>query len=488
MQSVVINARLVKNSAISFPPKDWKRMGRNAYLSIFSRQAWRSEVGLSWVVIVLAMVADVASGGVGAVAQETSLAVSTVAAGFRTLEGEHLTLITDLPSSPEVDELPGVFDQAMGQWCEFFGLPRQSLDGWHLRGFLMGERERFRQAGWLPDSLPPFPHGFQRGDQLWVVEQPSDYYRRHMLLHEGTHAFMARWLGGTGPPWYMEGMAELLATHRYDEGRLTLGVMPASKEEVPEWGRILLVRQAVAAGKARTLDQVLALPPRQFRDVDAYAWSWAAATLLNGHPQWHERFRRLPARAAWDPARFHRQWSLDLQPDRAALEEAWQLLIHQLDYGYDVAEEQVIERRARPWRQRATAQVDSRQGWQSTGLRLESGRRYQISARGRYQLNQQTPTWFSEAGGITIRYHQGRPLGMLLAAVRPDAGPLRSTALLEPRPLGLQVEWVPERSGELFLRINEPAGQLGDNQGSLQVEVQALSNGAEGTAAAAPPD
>jgi hypothetical protein len=394
--------------------------------------------------------------------------------GFRMLEGKHLTLITDLTPSPAVDELPGVFDQAVGQWCAFFEIPRQSLARWHLRGYLMRHRERFRDAGWLPDGLPPFPHGFQRGDQLWVVEQPSDYYRRHLILHEGTHAFMSHWLRGTGPAWYMEGMAELLATHRYQDDRLELGVMPSDKEQVPEWGRILIVRQAVAAGQARTLDQVLAMPARQFGDVDAYAWSWAAATLFHGHPQWHERFRTLINRAAWDPARFSHQWAVDLEPDRLELEEAWQLFLHHLDYGYDVAEERVVERPMRSWQRQATARVDSRQGWQSSGLRLEADRQYEITARGRVRINQQTPPWFSEAGGITIRYHQGRPLGMLLAAVRPETGPQRVTALTDPIPLGLGGELVPEQTGVLFLRINELAGHLGDNQGELQVNVRSL--------------
>ena len=78
-----------------------------------------------------------------------------------------------------------------------------------------------------------------------------------MLLHEGTHAFMARWLGGAGPPWYMEGIAELLATHHWQKGQLTLDVMPQSKEEMPYWGRIKLVKDENAAGRGMTLEQIM---------------------------------------------------------------------------------------------------------------------------------------------------------------------------------------------------------------------------------------
>ncbi len=294
----------------------------------------------------------------------------------------------------------------------------------------MAHRERFQQAGWLPDGLPPFPHGYQRGEQVWVMEQPSDYYRRHLLLHEGTHAFMNRWLGGTGPPWYMEGMAELLSTHRYEQGRLHLLVLPRHKHDVPEWGRIKLIREAVAAGDIKSLPDVFALPPRQFSDVEAYAWSWAAATLLDGHPKWRDRFHQLSARVRWAPERFQRQLWGELQVDRQSLEEAWQLFLHELDYGYDVSADQVVETPPRPLGTPTTTRVDSRQGWQSTGLRLQAGHRYRIKADGRYQLNQGDPAWVSEAGGVTIEYCQGRPLGMLLAAVRPESGRHRATAHL----------------------------------------------------------
>ena len=54
------------------------------------------------------------------------------------------------------------------------------------------------------------------GREFWLFDQPTDYYVRHLLLHEGTHVFMVSFLGGCGPGWYMEGTAELLGTHRLD--------------------------------------------------------------------------------------------------------------------------------------------------------------------------------------------------------------------------------------------------------------------------------
>ena len=69
--------------------------------------------------------------------------------------------------------------------------------------------------------------------EFWLYDQPTAYYRRHLMLHEGTHVFMVSFLGGCGPGWYMEGTAELFGTHRLDEqsGQLTLRIMPRSREK-----------------------------------------------------------------------------------------------------------------------------------------------------------------------------------------------------------------------------------------------------------------
>ena len=144
-----------------------------------------------------------------------------------------------------------------------------------MTGFIMKDKARFQSTGLLPADLPHFLHGYSRNNLLWLYEQPSDYYRRHLLLHEGTHGFMNTVLGGCGPPWYMEGMAELLATHRLADGRLTLNSMPANRDEVPEWGRIRIIKDAVAAGRGVTVAGVVGLPAQEFLNNDSYAWSWA---------------------------------------------------------------------------------------------------------------------------------------------------------------------------------------------------------------------
>ncbi|MGQ9573753.1 MAG: hypothetical protein ACUVUC_00405 [Thermoguttaceae bacterium] len=396
----------------------------------------------------------------------------------RKLSGKHLTLYTDLPSTPAVDALPEMFDQAVPQWCAYFGLEPARHADWHVVGCVMKDRGLFEAAGLLPEGLPPFPHGYSIGRRLWVYEQASDYYRAHLVLHEGTHAFMNTLLGGSGPPWYAEGMAELLATHRWAQGRLTLGWLPASREEVPMWGRIKIVRDEFAACRAKTLRGVLQYGPQAHQQIEPYGWCWAAAIFLDRHPRYQARFRQL-ARWVREPDFTDRFLRL-IGDEWDDLAEQWQLFVADLEYGYDFQRTAVD---FSPGRRlsggKATIRVAADRGWQNSGIRLESGVRYRLQAAGRYQVADRPQIWWCEPNGVSIRYYRGLPLGILLAAVRPDRpAASQPSPLIRPIVVGLGSTLSPEQSGTLYLRINDSAGQLQDNAGTLTVQIEA-QKGAE---------
>ena len=113
--------------------------------------------------------------------------------------------------------------------------------------------------------------------------------------------------------------------------------------------------------------------------------------------------------------------------------------------------------------------VAADRGWQNTGLRLEQGARYRLTASGRYQVADQPQVWWCEPGGVSIRYYHGRPLGMLLAAVRDSND--GSDGFLRPLAVGLAAELTSPEGGTLYLRINDSAAELHDNAGELMVEV-----------------
>ena len=307
---------------------------------------------------------------------------------------------------------------------------------------------------------------------FWFYEQPSDFYRRELFLHEGTHCFMFALLGNAGAPWYKEGLAEYLGTHRWQDGRATLGYMPRSREESPEWGRVRTIQDAVSQRRARRLQAVIDLPPTAHRENEPYAWCWAAVTLLDRHPRYQQRFRQLIGHV--------RMRSRFQQPLLSAVRARLAGTVRRVAVDGD---RHGIRLRRGPLGDRfhagQTASPDGREitvaadrGWQNSGVRLEKGFNYQLTAAGRYQVAKTTKVWWSEPGGVSIRYYKGRPLGILLAAVRPDhPAPGSTTALLHSTAVGLGTTLSPTETGTLF-KISYSAGELDDNAGELKVEVR----------------
>lgn len=398
------------------------------------------------------------------------------AAGLRKIAGRRLVIYTDLPPNAEIDVLPTAFDQAFGQWCNYFGVdPAQHAD-WHVTGFLMKNRDTFAKAGAIPPGLPDFPHGYARNYDFWLYEQPSDYYRRHLVLHEGTHCFMNTILGACGPPWYMEGIAELLATHRWKDGRLTMNYFPQNRDETPMWGRIKIIRDAYAASKAMHLGGVIGYDALAHRRTEPYAWCWALCAMLDRDPRYQTRFRQLPTRVT-KPG-FNRWFFDESDFDLSELNDQWQVFVCDLDYGYDVAKSAVTFVPGKPLPPGGTTvRVAADRGWQSSGVRLEQGKTYRLRASGRYQVAKTTQVWWCEPGGVTIRYHHGQPLGILLAAVRPDPNPEPGNdtptvcPMLHPTAVGLETTLTPTTSGTLYLRINDSSAELDDNAGQAEVQI-----------------
>jgi hypothetical protein len=406
-----------------------------------------------------------AGGGSLAAVDEARIA----AAGIRKLSGRHLTLFTDLPPGEKIDSLPAVFDLALPQWCQYFGIPTESPADWRVIGTLIRDKALFQKVGLLPRDASDVHQGYFNLGRIWVFEQTSTYYQRHLLLHEGTHAFMQTFLGGTGPPWYAEGMAELLGTHRWQYGRLTLDYMPVSRDEVPLLGRVRLVQDAVAAHRAKHLQTILDFGPDAHRETEAYAWCWALAALLDKHPRYRERFRALSHCVQGDLNReFHRLFAAD----QRQLAEEWQLFAVEMQYGYDFARCAIDFTPGAPLAADGKlVRVAADRGWQNSGLRLQAGARYQLTASGRYQLASPPNTWWCEPGGVSIHYFRGWPLGILLAAVRDPDRAEGTTGLVRPMVVGLGASLVPEESGTLYFKVNDSPGELYDNSGSLSVQV-----------------
>ena len=403
--------------------------------------------------------------------------------GFRRYEGKHVEILTDLPDDPivnaELRELPKAFDAAIPIWCEFFGVPLEEVTAWKATACIMLDKQRFRSAGLIPLAVPEFPYGFQYGDQLFVTEQPSAYYRRHLLIHEGTHWFMSRYFGANAPPWIMEGMAEYFGTHRweYSQGKLIAPVIPIDKKDVPYWGRITRIQKDLDAGKAPSLEQIMQYNNTAHRRPEAYAWSWAAVVFMLNHPDTKPAFLEV-LEQPMHPDATQTRWLFQRLRNRwPAIRESWNAFVSELEYGWTSAPGMlsVSEKPQLLGRQALKFTVASDKSWQASGFYVLQGAKLKIVADGKFEVAKTTSPWMSTADGVTLEYYRGQPLGKLMLGFAMPRKVEGETQKLQVVPLGMNSEIIAPLSGELHLRINESTKDLIGNQGSLEVEIELIS-------------
>jgi hypothetical protein len=235
-----------------------------------------------------------------------------------------------------------------------------------------------------------------------------------------------------------------------------------------------MIQAANTAGRTMSLEQIFAYDARASLENLSYAWCWAAAVFFDHTPEYQSRFREL-ARTAGLP-NFADRIQKAFAKDWPEIHERWQLFCAGLDYGYDFDRNKVEFRAGSDLEANgAKVEVSADRSWQSSGVHVEAGQKYRLRARGRYQVAREPKVWWCEPGGVTIRYYRGQPLGILLAAVRADGeGESHEdvTGLVQPIVVGLGTTLVAPRSGTLYFRINDSAGELEDNSGSLGVEIR----------------
>ncbi len=398
--------------------------------------------------------------------------------GIRKIEGKYLDLYTDLPSSPEIKELVEVFDLAVPQWCNYFDVDIAKLEGWHLNGFFMKDAKKFINGGLIPKNLPRFLHGYQLGFQFWVFHKESDYFNRHEVLHEGTHAFMKLIMGGSGPAWYTEGMAELLACHQWKDKNLKMVYRIKNNVEAKLWGRVRVIKEGAKEEMTYSLKEVFNLETSAFLRTDPYAWSWAATAFFDGHPKYKSSFDTLQKNVNNELFTFNNTLLKKYSSEWGQIQEQWKLIVNEMEYGYDVEKCAIEYLETKELETSHSVDVRADKGWQSTAIRVTKGTNYLISSTGKFQIAKHNKVWNSEGNGITIEYFRGRPLGQLMGAIRDETKPFEfgeTTPLLRPFTVGSQLELKAKSTGTLFLRINESPSKMDDNGGSLSVTIEKKS-------------
>lgn len=450
-----------------------------------------------------------------------SVTVERLDNGLSQVGSELITILTDLPVDENIRDLPEIFRQALPQWARRFRVSLDDQPAIQVTVYLMKDRQRFAELGLLAGDLPNFRFGYQQQDRLFVTDQPSAYYIRHLFLHEATHWFLWKYLGGNGPPWFSEGLCESLATHTWSDKELQLAVIPAASDDVPYWGRLKIIRDNLRDQKAPSLEEILAYSDMAHRSDEPYGWSWAAVLFFSSHPNYQKSFEKslqAPIGVTDQPTRRIRS---DLGQQWTSVQIAWNGFLSDLDYGYDPAQSWIdidIDK-ATELQKPVVAKVEASRGWQSTNLVIRKGAAVRVRATGKIVVQPATAPsqiirdeekngsdpnkearqtaevaddwdrpveWISEPAGITVEYQRGQPIGKLVATIAPchldSIGSVNEednkavnknlpSATWKSIPIGNDYQWIAEETGILFLKVNEISSRLQDNSGQFTVQI-----------------
>ncbi len=386
--------------------------------------------------------------------------------------GQYVQLITDAAESDSAAELVVALDAAVPLWAEKLRIAPEQLVNFHAQAYCFASRERMLQAGVLPERLPVFLHGLQRGNRMWVIREPTAYATRHLFLHEGAHALMYWAYQGAGAGWFSEGSAELLATHRWENGRMEVAIVPRSRDAAPYWGRIGIIEKARREGKVPAIEQLLDFRSSPVADVDQYAWAWAWMAMLDAYPEYRQVWTEALSYATQSPNAFNAEFMSRLQPGGEELRQRWRLWVWSIDYGMDPANEILPGLRGQNQTTSTKLSVCSERSWMPAVIGVDAGTLLHVTATGSAVLDTQPKPWRSEPAGITVDYSGGRPLGELQALVL-DAPASDGVWTRAPQVTSVgeagDVEF--PQGGTLLLRINDRVDGRENNRGCYQVEV-----------------
>ena len=405
--------------------------------------------------------------------------------GIHLYESTRLKLYTDIDSQLAAT-LPAVIDQAYPALENYFGPLPPDREGtkFQVTGYIMQNRELFKKAGVILEDLPKIVNGRHQGAQFWMDAQSESYYLRHLMLHEYTHCYSMIMDNIGAPVWYLEGIAESMATHSIDQNRkIHFNVMPHNKNDFAGLGRISLVEEAVRTAPPKTMLEVMQLGSNDFVNKnEAYAWSWALCQFFDKHPRYAKPFRQLSRHM--QGTEFSQNIQKMVKDDFSDINDDWLWFAKNLQPDYDSERAAITFRPGQPLKPpnlSANAVIASDQGWQSSLIHVEQGKTYNVVAEGTFILAEKPKPWESTADGISFRYFRGQPLGRLVMMIRPDSDTRVSNprSILQEYPLGAKATWMAPVSGTIYFRLNDAWDELANNKGSVVVRVTQKKN--EGT-------
>jgi hypothetical protein len=236
-----------------------------------------------------------------------------------------------------------------------------------------------------------------------------------------------------------------------------------------------LIKQLRAADKVPSIETVMRYKPNLLGEVDVYGWSWAATMMFHAYPEYQKAFMSAARNGRDTSSAFNRRFYLQLQSAWPVVHARWRLMCHDLDYGFDWSSERVeLSERDPVWSGNPLkVNVASNGSWQSIGVRIAPSTKLRITASGQVILATQPKPWISEPPGITFQYHQGRPIGQLVACVLPNTiDRAAQVAPLDVRTIASDTTIEVGQFSWLLLRVNDAVGSRSNNTGEYQVQIR----------------
>jgi hypothetical protein len=298
-----------------------------------------------------------------------------------------------------------------------------------------------------------------------------------VVEHEVIHAYCLQAFGATGPDWFKEGMAEVMAFRgdgaaavQYPQERLEelRKLAPRTVSQVVGAGEMTnKISQSLEAMLARRTGAQTQVALSQWTENDAqntrqaredYLWAWALCHFLVHNPNYSTRFRQLG------------ESYLTGRDD--SFERGFGPMAREMDFEYRLFLEQVATGHrpdlcAWDWDARfrvpAAGEIVRRRvlaarGWQPSGLSLAANRRYAFRTEGAWSTRSEGPLGSADGGA-----RRGRLVGAVMSDFR----------LGEPFPLGTEGTFTAPSAGNLYLRCADEWDGIGDNRGEVTVHLTA---------------
>lgn len=363
----------------------------------------------------------------------------------RAIRSRHFSFSSDI-SDREAREILDSLERMTGLLERFFGRRQPGV----IEGFIVHDLSvwpegvlveplgvaKIREPAGVCFTTTLGPH---RRATLYACDDPG------IIRHECTHGFCHLACGGVGPPWLAEGLAELGRWWREREKGVAVDPVVLALLHDPR-----AERPSIAG--------IVAPQPRPAEPRD-YVWRWALCHFLLENPNYADRFRTL---------------ALDLMEGRpgASFEATFGPVAGELAFEFDrfvadvgngfradlVAWPWKAKRRKLPLAGRARATPKARGGWQASGVEVEAGAVYVITAEGQWRTRPDAEATGPDGG------EDGR--GRLVGALFTDF------TLSEEIPIGTHTSWIAPADGVLVLRCADDWTGLADNDGQVSVTIR----------------